>query len=161
MDTIKEFSSIPINHSEIPQGELNIDNKTRSNLFNWNGQFSPQFIEALLRKYAEKDFMVIDPFLGSGTTVSECARQGIEAYGTELNASAFFMAKTYECSNIALNDREELVSQVDRIISSIDNNDKILDVIISNANCNQGAIGNLLSTLIVVTDSNSKVFQCD
>lgn len=157
MDTIKEFSSIPINHSEIPQGELNIDNKTRSNLFNWNGQFSPQFIEALLRKYAEKDFMVIDPFLGSGTTVSECARQGIEAYGTELNASAFFMAKTYECSNIALNDREELVSQVDRIISSIDNNDKILDVIISNANCNQGAIGNLLSTLIVVMDIYNNV----
>ena len=62
MDTIREFSSIPINHSEIPQGELNIDNKTRSNLFNWNGQFSPQFIEALLKKYAEKDFMVIDPF---------------------------------------------------------------------------------------------------
>ena len=157
MDTIKEFSSIPINHSEIPQGELNIDNKTRSNLFNWNGQFSPQFIEALLRKYAEKDFMVIDPFLGSGTTVSECARQGIEAYGTELNASAFFMAKTYECSNIALNDREELVSQVDRIISSIDNNDKILDVIISNANCNQGVIGNLLSTLIVVMDIYNNV----
>ena len=152
VDTTREFSSIPINHSEIPQGELNIDNKTRSNLFNWNGQFSPQFIEALLRKYAEKDFMVIDPFLGSGTTVSECARQGIEAYGTELNASAFFMAKTYECSNIALNDREELVSQVDRIISSIDNDDKILDVIISNINCNQGVIGNLLSTLIVVMD---------
>lgn len=67
------------------------------------------------------------------------------------------MAKTYECSNIPLNDRKELVSQVDRIISSIDNNDKILDVIISNANCNQGAIGNLLSTLIVVMDIYNNV----
>lgn len=157
IDTTREFSSIPINYSEISQGELNIDNKTRSNLFNWNGQFSPQFIEALLRKYAERNFVVIDPFLGSGTTVSECARQGIEAYGTELNASAFFMAKTYECSNIALNGREELVSQVDRIISSIDSDDKILDIILSNINSNQGAVGNLLSTLIVVMDVYNNV----
>lgn len=157
INTVREFSRIPINHSEIPQGELNIDNKIRSNLFNWNGQFSPQFIEALLRRYAEKDFIVIDPFLGSGTTVSECARQGIEAYGTELNASAFFMAKTYECSNIPLNDREKLVAQVDRIISSIDNDDKILETIVANINCNQGAIANLLSTLIVVMDVYNNV----
>lgn len=157
VDIIREFSGIPIDYGEIPQGELNIDNKTRSNLFNWNGQFSPQFIEALLSKYAEKDFVVIDPFLGSGTTVSECARQGIEAYGTELNASAFFMAKTYECSNISLKEREKLVTQVDKIISSIDNDDKILDIILSNVSTNQGLIRNLLSTLIVVMDIYNNV----
>ena len=154
---IREFSGIPIDYGEIPQGELNIDNKTRSNLFNWNGQFSPQFIEVLLSKYAKKDFVVIDPFLGSGTTVSECARQGIEAYGTELNASAFFMAKTYECSNISPKEREKLVTQVDKIISSIDNDDKILDIILSNVNTNQGLIRNLLSTLIVVMDIYNNV----
>ena len=59
----RKFKSIPINHNEIPQNVLNIENKTRSNLFNWNGQFSPQFIEALLERYAEKDYAVVDPFL--------------------------------------------------------------------------------------------------
>lgn len=157
IDIIREFSGIPIDYSEIPQGELNIDNKTRSNLFNWNGQFSPQFIEALLNKYAEKDFVVIDPFLGSGTTLSECARQGIEAYGTELNASAFFMAKTYECSNISFKERKKLVTKVDKIISSIDNDDKILNVILSNVSTNQRLIRNLLSTLIVVMDIYNNV----
>ena len=52
------FSEIEIDHSDIPQGDLNIDIKTRSNLFNWNGQFSPQFIEALevySTKYGLKD----------------------------------------------------------------------------------------------------------
>lgn len=147
------FNSIPVDHSEIPQGKLNIDNKIRSNLFNWNGQFSPQFIEALLEKYADKDYVVIDPFLGSGTTLGECARQGIEAYGTELNASAFFMAKTYECSNISIDDREILINKVDKIISSIDNDERILDSILCNINNNENAtVANLLSTLVIVLD---------
>jgi hypothetical protein len=34
-----DFDEIPINREEISQSKLNIENKTRSNLFNWNGQF--------------------------------------------------------------------------------------------------------------------------
>lgn len=44
------FNQQPIDRSEIEQSKLNIDIKTRSNLFAWNGQFSPQFIETLLSK---------------------------------------------------------------------------------------------------------------
>lgn len=154
----RTFNNIPVDHSEIPQGKLNIDNKIRSNLFNWNGQFSPQFIEALLEKYADNDYVVIDPFLGSGTTLAECARQGIEAYGTELNASAFFMAKTYECSNISIDDREKLLKKVDKIISSIDNDDRILDLILCNINNNENLmVANLLSTLVIVLDVYNNV----
>lgn len=149
----RKFESIPINHNEIPQSVLNIENKTRSNLFNWNGQFSPQFIEALLEKYAEKDYAVVDPFLGSGTTVGECARKGIEAYGTELNVSAFYMAKTYEYANLVVEDRAKLITRVDRIISSIPNNSEILDYILIQIKHNDDkSIVNLLSTLIVIMD---------
>ena len=35
---MKILKSIPIDNEEISQSELNIDNKTRSNLFCWNGQ---------------------------------------------------------------------------------------------------------------------------
>ena len=51
IDTMTIFEKIPIDKTSIPQGELDIDNKTRSNLFAWNGQFSPQFVEALLNHY--------------------------------------------------------------------------------------------------------------
>lgn len=154
MDTkVQDFKNIPINHNEIPQSVLNIENKTRSNLFNWNGQFSPQFIEALLEKYAKRDYTIIDPFLGSGTTVSECARKGIKAYGTELNVSAFLMAKTYECANIATDERKELINKINRIISSLENNSQILDTILAYIkNCNIEIITNILSVLIVVAD---------
>lgn len=74
------FNQQPIDRSEIEQSKLNIDIKTRSNLFAWNGQFSPQFIETLLSKYAADGFFAVDPFLGSVTTLYESARKGLSAY---------------------------------------------------------------------------------
>lgn len=149
----RKFKSIPINHNEIPQNVLNIENKTRSNLFNWNGQFSPQFIEALLERYAEKDYAVVDPFLGSGTTVGECARKGIEAYGTELNVSAFYMAKTYEYANLVIEDRVKLVTKVDKVISSLQNDSEILEYILLRIKyAEDNSIANLLSTLVIIMD---------
>ena len=152
------FQDIPINRSEIEQGELNIENKMRSNLFNWNGQFSPQFIEALLNKYAEKGMVVIDPFLGSGTVLSECARKGLRAYGTELNASAYYMAKTYEVANLSYEDRQMIIDSIDRSIAGIENNESILDSLIQIINTSQNtSIKNIVSTLIIVMDIYNNV----
>ena len=152
------FKDVPINRNEIEQSKLNIENKTRSNLFNWNGQFSPQFIEALLDKYAEKGMLVIDPFLGSGTVLSECARKGLCAYGTELNASAYYMAKTYEISNFSHNDRQMLIDDIDKDIARIDNNDMILDSLKRIINEAQNpTVKNIISTLIIVMDIYNNV----
>lgn len=152
-DTKVLFKDIPINRAEIKQSELNIENKTRSNLFNWNGQFSPQFIEALLNKYAEKGMIVIDPFLGSGTVLSECARKGLRAYGTELNASAYYMAKTYEVSNLPFDVRQMIIDSIDRDIACIKSNDMILSSLKKIISETQNpSIKNILSTLIIVMD---------
>ncbi len=48
---------------------VNIAEKTRSNLFRWRGQFSPQLVEQLLLAYSSIDDVVFDPFLGSGTVL--------------------------------------------------------------------------------------------
>lgn len=148
-----EFSDIKIDHSEIPQGDLNIDVKTRSNLFNWNGQFSPQFIEALLKKYAKEGDIVIDPFLGSGTVLAECARRGLEAYGIELNASAYFMAKTYEYSNLTKSEREKIIDDIDKVISGIFAIDEIITRLKQEIeNTQNPQVSSLISTLIVIMD---------
>lgn len=55
----------------IPQALLDIEEKTRSNLFAWRGQFSPQLIEILLSAYCPPDSVVLDPFAGSGTVLFE------------------------------------------------------------------------------------------
>lgn len=148
-----DFDEIPINREEISQSKLNIENKTRSNLFNWNGQFSPQFIEALLNKYAKDGMVIVDPFLGSGTVLAESARKGLEAYGTELNASAYYMAKTYEISNLSIEDREKIIAYVDSKISKIEKDESIIDELTKMVNeTKYDSIYNIVSTLIIVMD---------
>lgn len=153
INIMTEFETIPINKTIIPQCELDIENKIRSNLFAWNGQFSPQFIEVLLNNYAQDDDVVLDPFAGSGTTLCEAARKGLAAYGMELNVSAYYMAKTYELINRTLLERNDLILTVEHILSSLSNIDDILPTITTAIQKNKDTdLANLLSTLIILMD---------
>src|SRR5262249_28197463 len=49
------------------------------------GNFIPQIPEQLMRRYTKKSDWVLDPFLGSGTTLIECRRLGRNGLGVELN----------------------------------------------------------------------------
>ena len=49
------------------------------------GNFIPQIPNQLLRRFTKKGEWVLDPFLGSGTTLIECRRLGRNAVGVELN----------------------------------------------------------------------------
>lgn len=147
------FSNTVIDREEISQGELNIDDKVRSNLFTWNGQFSPQFIEVLLNKYSKPYFFVVDPFLGSGTVLGECARKGIKAYGVELNVSAYYMAKTYEIANLPVKQRDEVIQRIDSLFSSIYCNDQIIRTIITEIDKSEDSVyKNLLCTTVILLD---------
>lgn len=94
------FSETPINRNAIPQAILDIEDKQRVNPLPWKGQFSPQFIEALLGNFSKKGSVVFDPFLGSGTVLLEAGRIGLSAYGTEINPAAITLAKTYSFINV-------------------------------------------------------------
>ena len=147
------YSMVPIDKTEILQSDLDIDSKVRSNLFAWNGQFSPQFIEVLLGKYSSHSDIVFDPFLGSGTTLCEAARKGLSAFGTELNVSAFYMAKTYEIVNLPLDKRYSLIFDLDSFLQKIEKTEDIIPTITGYINVHQNTIyAHLLSTLIVLLD---------
>jgi 16S rRNA G966 N2-methylase RsmD len=93
------ITGLPLNTTDIPQSLLNIENKDRSNLFSWRGQFSPQFIEALLDKYAGPGFELLDPFAGSGTVLYEAGLKCLSATAAEINPAAYRMACTYRLIN--------------------------------------------------------------
>jgi hypothetical protein len=101
---LKEFDK------PIPQTYLNITEKTRSNLFAWRGQFSPQLIEAVLNSYCLPDSVILDPFAGSGTVLLEAGNFRCEAYGFEINPAAWILSRTYEL--IDNPQRQEVIKKV-------------------------------------------------
>ncbi len=57
------------------------------------GNFIPQIPNQFLRRYTKKGEWVLDPFLGSGTTLIECKRLGRNGIGIELNEKVIKLAK--------------------------------------------------------------------
>lgn len=58
------------------------------------GNFIPQIPNQLLRRYTKKDEWILDPFLGSGTTLIEAQRLGRNAVGIELSKKVLEQTKT-------------------------------------------------------------------
>lgn len=49
------------------------------------GNFVPQIPQQLMLRYTKKGDLVVDPFVGSGTTLIECRRLGRHGFGVEIN----------------------------------------------------------------------------
>jgi len=98
----------------LPQAALNVENKSRSNPLPWRGQFTPQLVQLLLDRYADRGSVVLDPFLGSGTLLSEAGRAGLAAFGSEINPAAVILARVYTLINVPAESRRVHLQQVNR-----------------------------------------------
>ena len=84
----------------------------RTNPFPWTGQFSPQLVQQLLEAYAPRAGVVLDPFVGSGTSLIESARLGLAACGSELNPAAAILSQVYESVNMNFRQRADALDAV-------------------------------------------------
>ena len=103
---------------ELSQDKLDVINKTRSNLFDWRGQFTPELIEYLLSVFSKKGDVVADPFSGSGTVLLESIRCGYDVFGFEINPSAFYMSKFYEYCKLNNQARETLIDELRQLLGA-------------------------------------------
>lgn len=55
----------------------------------YHGNFVPRIPAEYIERFTAPGDWVFDPFLGSGTTVLECVRQGRNCFGTELNPEVY------------------------------------------------------------------------
>lgn len=69
------------------------DNSGAHNAGYW-GNFIPQIPHQFLLRYTKKGDWVLDPFLGSGTTLIECERLARNGVGIELQSSVSELAKS-------------------------------------------------------------------
>lgn len=60
----------------------------------YHGNFVPQIPRQAMLRYTSKEETVLDPFLGLGTTLIECKRQGRNGIGVELSPEVVSKAKT-------------------------------------------------------------------
>jgi DNA modification methylase len=103
----------------LAQDRLDVRKKSRSNLFNWRGQFTPQFVDYILDSFAESGQTVIDPFSGSGTVLQECSMKRMSCYGYEINPAAYTMSKFFTLSNAPHSERQAIFSSLEEKLLSI------------------------------------------
>ncbi len=95
--------------------KLDVVNKTRSNIFGWRGQFTPEFVEYLLDEANEGTGLVVDPFCGSGTVLQECAARNRAAHGFEINPAAYAMSRFFTLARLSHDERIALANRVERL----------------------------------------------
>lgn len=93
--------------------KLDVVNKTRSNIFGWRGQFTPEFVEYLLDEANEGTGLVVDPFCGSGTVLQECAARNRSVHGFEINPAAYAMSRFFTLSKLSRDERMALADCVE------------------------------------------------
>ena len=113
------LDSVDLDRNSLPQTDLNIANRVRTNPFPWRGQFSPQLAEQLLAAYTPRAGVVLDPFVGSGTSLMEAARLGLPAIGAELNPAAVVLSQVYSLVNCSLTTRVAATDELQTRLFSV------------------------------------------
>lgn len=104
---------------QLLQERLDVREKTRSNIFNWRGQFTPQFADYILENFADNQACVLDPFSGSGTVLIEAARKNLVCYGYEINPAAYVMSMFSTFANMPVALRKDISASLETKMSGI------------------------------------------
>src|ERR1017187_7124033 len=98
------------------QDALDLRYRSRTSLFPWRGQFSPQLVELLLEDVPSG--LIVDPFVGSGTSLFEAGRIGLDGFGSEINPAALTFAVLAELICRPPSDRRAVINKVQAVFTS-------------------------------------------
>ncbi len=102
---LRDLDDFPIDERTVPQARLDLPTRSRTSILPWRGQFSPELVELLLTEFARPSNAVLDPFVGSGTTLFECAGKSMSCIGSEINPAAITLASTVMFAKLSLSQR--------------------------------------------------------
>jgi DNA modification methylase len=81
---------IDLSFADVPESERT---KYVHRLHPYLGKFIPQLVEVFLKKYFQSGQMILDPFVGSGTTLIEANLLNMPSVGVELSEFSYLIAK--------------------------------------------------------------------
>jgi DNA modification methylase len=97
---------IDLSFADVPEKERT---KHVHRLHPYLGKFIPQLVEVFLKKYFKPGQMILDPFVGSGTTLIEANILNMSSIGIELSEFSYLIAKVKtQKYNIELVEKEIL-----------------------------------------------------
>lgn len=73
------------------------------NFYRYPARFAPSFVRQMILSFTQPGDLVLDPFVGGGTTLVEASVLGRQALGTDISSLSVFLAKT---KSTALSDRQ-------------------------------------------------------
>lgn len=121
---IKKAQSMKVDREFLAQSDLDVRVRSRVNALPWRGQFTPDLAKTLLTAYTKVGDRVLDPFAGSGTTLSESIGLGLSCVGTEINPAAIELSRVFETAALPAAIRGEKIrnatSMMHRLIAQID-----------------------------------------
>lgn len=118
-DVLECIRSRSVDRSFLEQQLLDVTARIRTSALPWRGQFTPGLPEALISALNPSG-TVLDPFVGSGTTLGEAIRADLPCIGAEVNPAALTLASSYELTNLNEHERHDLLNWTERSISQID-----------------------------------------
>lgn len=86
--------------------------------YRYPARFSPQFAAAAIDAFSRPGDLVLDPYMGGGTTVVEAMTRGREAVGCDLNSLAVFVARA-KTTRLSEGDIQTLKSWADSIVPEL------------------------------------------
>ncbi len=101
------------------QSMLDIDQKTRTSVLPWRGQFSPQLVEYFIQKNLHHSGVILDPFSGSGTVLYEAAALGHQAIARDINPAAIALAKASSICAVPKQQRAIVLEEVETFANKL------------------------------------------
>ena len=91
---IKDFSSIDIDYSwSFSDKTIKDTAYITHNYYTYPAKFIPQLVSRLINTYTNKYDIVVDSFMGSGTTIVESLINNRYAFGVDINEIAYLISK--------------------------------------------------------------------
>jgi DNA modification methylase len=88
------------------------------NFYRYPARFSPTFASAAIRLFSKPGDIVLDPYMGGGTTVVEALLAGRFAIGADLNSLAVFVTKA-KTTRLDSSEKDALHRWAERIIPQL------------------------------------------